>query len=189
MSDQETKTRTDPHALRKLIIELSDVDIGKCIQCGKCTAGCLLADEADWTPNQVMQLIRLNDLDSLLDSSMFWYCTSCQTCTVRCPVGIDIAKVMNTLRLLVLDRQKDPAESDVATVNKVFMRSLNAHGRVFELGLVMNKNFRTGHPLRDASLGPAMFSKGKIGLKPHNIKGRQRIKSIIRNAERFLKRD
>ena len=69
------------------------------------------------------------------------------------------------------------------------MRSLNAHGRVFELGLVMNKNFRTGHPMRDASLGPAMFSKGKIGLRPHNIKDRQRIKSIISKAGRFLKRD
>lgn len=183
------KPRTNPHALRELIRELSGEDVGKCIQCGKCTAGCLVAPDVTWTPNQIMQLIRLNDTLSLLAADTFWYCTSCQTCSGRCPVGIDIARVMNTLRLLVLERGMDPAESDVATLNKVFVRSLRAHGRVFELGVVMNKNFRTGKPFRDASLGPAMVAKGKLGLRPHNIKNRKRIREILRKAERFQKRD
>jgi len=179
------KARPNPHALRFLIRDLSGEDVGSCIQCGKCTAGCLVAPDVPWTPNQIMQLIRLNDTEALLAANTYWFCTSCQTCSTRCPVGIDIAKVMNTLRLLVLDRELDPAEHDVATVNKVFLRSLRAHGRVFELGVVMNKNFRTYNPFRDASLGPAMFSKGKIGIKPHNIKNRKRIRKILREAERF----
>ena len=192
MSEAETReapARPDPHGLRELIRELSGEDVGQCIQCGKCSAGCLVAQEVPWVPNQIMQLIRMNDVETLLAAPTFWYCTSCQTCSVRCPVGIDIARVMNTLRLLVLDRDREPAELDVATVNKVFMRSVNAHGRTFELGVVMNKNFRTGNPFRDASLGPAMFGKGKIGLKPHNVKNRQRIRKIVREAKRFCERD
>ncbi len=187
---QGASTRRDPHEFRELIREFSGEDIGCCIQCGKCTAGCPVAEDVPFMPNQVIQLIRMNDLETLLAAPTFWYCSSCQTCSTRCPLDIDIAAVMNTLRLLVIDQGHTPAETDVATVNKVFMRSLNAHGRVFELGVVMNKNIRTGHPFRDAGLGPAMFAKGKISIRPHNIekKNRKRIRRMIANARRFSDR-
>ncbi|MBN2498210.1 MAG: 4Fe-4S dicluster domain-containing protein [Deltaproteobacteria bacterium] len=187
MTEHESTAEQErnPHALRERILALSGEDVGRCIQCGKCTAGCPVAPDVQPTPNQVMQLIRMNDLETLMGASMFWYCSSCQTCTARCPMEIDIEAVMNTLRRLVLEAGGEPAEKDVATLNKVFLRSLRAHGRIFEFGVVMNRNLRTGKPLRDAMLGPAMFGKGKLGLRPHNVRQRKKIKRIIEKARRF----
>lgn len=181
----ETPDRVDPQAFRELIRTLSGEDIGRCIQCGKCTAGCPVAEDVSPTPNQVMQLVRMNALDEALQAKSIWYCTACHTCASRCPQDIDIAEVMNALRRLVLERDLPPAERDVAVVNDVFMRSLRSHGRVFELGVVMNKNLRTGKFLKDAGLGPAMFQKGKIGIRPHNIQNRGRVRSILSRARRF----
>jgi len=41
-------------------------------------------------------------LQNLENINSYWKCASCHSCTVRCPRGIDIAKVMEALRLLVL---------------------------------------------------------------------------------------
>ena len=82
----------DAHNFREQIKELSGADVGKCIQCGKCTAGCPVAVDMDYVPNQVMQLIRMNERDCLLRANTFWFCAACQTCSARCPEDIDIAK-------------------------------------------------------------------------------------------------
>jgi len=47
-------------SFRNLIIERCEEDVGKCIQCGKCSSGCPLAAEMEYIPNQIMELIRLN---------------------------------------------------------------------------------------------------------------------------------
>ncbi|KPJ56015.1 MAG: hypothetical protein AMJ42_05840 [Deltaproteobacteria bacterium DG_8] len=79
-------------SFRNLIIERCGEDVGKCIQCGKCSSGCPLAVEMEYIPNQIMELIRLNQEEKVLTSNTFWFCASCQTCSIRCPHDIDIAK-------------------------------------------------------------------------------------------------
>ncbi|MCD5408946.1 4Fe-4S dicluster domain-containing protein [Candidatus Bipolaricaulota bacterium] len=81
--------------------ELSGENLYACYQCGKCAAGCLFADHMDLLPNQVLRLVQLSD-ESVLSSRAPWVCASCLACEVRCPKGVDIAKVMEALRLLVL---------------------------------------------------------------------------------------
>jgi len=60
----------------------------------------------DIMPNQVIRKVQLGD-ESVLDSKAIWFCVSCFTCTVRCPQGIDLAKVMEALRQLVLRKNGD----------------------------------------------------------------------------------
>jgi heterodisulfide reductase subunit C len=74
------------HAFRNLIIERSGEDVGKCIQCGKCSSGCPVASEMEYIPNQIMELIRLNQEEKVLTANTFWFCASCQTCSIRCPM-------------------------------------------------------------------------------------------------------
>jgi len=81
--------------------ELSGENLYACYQCGKCAAGCLFADHMDLLPNQVLRLVQLGD-ESVLSSKAPWVCASCLACQVRCPKGVDIAKVMEALRLLSL---------------------------------------------------------------------------------------
>jgi len=81
--------------------ELSGENLYACYQCGKCAAGCLFADHMDLLPNQVLRLVQLSDV-SVLSSRAPWVCASCLACAVRCPKGVDIAKVMEAIRLLSL---------------------------------------------------------------------------------------
>ena len=86
------------HSFRDLVKRLSNEDVSRCYQCGKCTAGCPVAMEMDIMPNQVMRLIQIGVKDWVLSSSTIWLCLSCETCSTRCPEDIDLAKVMDTLR-------------------------------------------------------------------------------------------
>lgn len=86
--------------------ELSGQNVLSCYQCGKCSAGCPVVDQMDLLPNQVIRYVQTGDI-SVLDSKTIWLCASCFTCAVRCPQGIDLAKVMEALRLLSLRKNID----------------------------------------------------------------------------------
>ncbi len=93
----------------KKVEEISGQNIMKCNQCGKCSAGCPVISQMDSLPNQVIRLVQLGD-ESVLEENTIWLCASCFTCAVRCPKGVDLAKVMEALRLLTLRKDKDHIE-------------------------------------------------------------------------------
>lgn len=82
--------------------EISAQKIMACYQCGKCTAGCPLADKMDYVPNEMMRLTMLGEIDELLKSKAIWLCTSCFQCGTRCPKGIEVHRVFEALRSLAL---------------------------------------------------------------------------------------
>lgn len=84
------------------INELSGENVKVCMQCGTCTAACPMADEMDFFPRKVMHFSQFGMLESMENINSYWKCASCHSCSVRCPRGIDIARVMEALRLLVL---------------------------------------------------------------------------------------
>ena len=141
----------------------------------------------DLQPNQVLRLIQINDPDTLLRCSTIWICASCQTCSVRCPEEIDIAKIMDSLRKLALEAKIPLGEEKVVKFNEIFLDSIRKRGRVHELELVMKYNLALRQPFKDAHLGPVMFSRGKLGLLGHKIKEVWKIKEIFRNSKRLFK--
>ena len=52
-----------------------------------------------------------------------------------------------------------------------FLGSVARHGRVFEAGLAAVFALKSGKPLQDAGLGPAMLSRGKLAFLPHEPEG------------------
>lgn len=82
--------------------ELSGENVKVCMQCGTCTAACPMADEMDFVPRKVMHYSQFGMFANISDINSYWKCASCHSCSVRCPRGIDIAKVMEALRLLIL---------------------------------------------------------------------------------------
>ena len=97
--------------LRVRVEELSGVNVFACYQCGMCAAGCPLTDEMDRLPSQVIRDLQLDD-SSLLDSNAMWVCASCLACEVRCPKGVDLAKLMEALRQLHLRKTLDHISID-----------------------------------------------------------------------------
>ena len=82
--------------------EISGQNIGQCFQCGTCSGACPNADDADILPRQLIRRAQLGLEQDVLESKIPWLCASCLSCTVRCPRGIDLARVMEAIRLLKL---------------------------------------------------------------------------------------
>jgi heterodisulfide reductase subunit C len=76
-----------------------DIGILKCIQCGRCTAGCPAASVyEDFSPRDVMQKLNTGQFESLLTGDVIWRCGQCYTCHSRCPRGNSPATVILALR-------------------------------------------------------------------------------------------
>ncbi len=87
--------------LLEKVEELSGEKIFSCHKCGKCSAGCPIGVIMDIRPHQVIERIQADDM-SVLESKTIWLCASCFQCAVRCPKDVDLTKVMEALRLVIL---------------------------------------------------------------------------------------
>lgn len=92
--------------------ELSGERVFRCMQCGSCAAGCPMHDRMDISPNQVWKLLQMGEVERVRDSRTIWACFSCFACGVRCPKGIDLAKVMEAVRQLLLRKRQDYADGN-----------------------------------------------------------------------------
>jgi len=101
--------KEDPHKneMVQKVMEISGQNIFSCYQCGRCSSGCPMAEFMDVLPNQVFMFLQEGDVDTLLNAKTPWICAACFTCTVRCPVGLDLAAVMEAIRELQLRKNYD----------------------------------------------------------------------------------
>ncbi len=155
------------------IKEATGENVFLCYHCVKCTSGCPLVDHFDLSPNQIMRAAQLGMEEMIFQSKSPWLCASCQTCTTRCPQGIDIAKVMD---FIVSEAVKSGIESPVPVVetfNKVFLRDIKILGRSFELGLMGEMMVRTRDFFSDLDLGLEMFKRRKIKILPDVVRRRR----------------
>ena len=159
------------------------VNVNRCYQCGKCTAGCLLADEMDFPPSMVMRLLQTADekvMEQLLHSKTIWLCVSCQNCVTRCPMEIDIPQIMDYLREKSADEKKINHKSyDIVAFHRAFLDSVKYTGRLYEVGLIAGYKARTFHLIQDVMLAPKMISRGKLPFIPEIIKDRKNLSSIF----------
>jgi len=87
--------------------ELSGQNLQSCYQCGMCSGNCPAASNMDLSPRQIIELARLGFEEEIVNSKTVWICASCLACTVNCPRGFDLSKVMEAIRLLTLRENVD----------------------------------------------------------------------------------
>ena len=87
--------------------ERSGQNLMTCYQCGNCSAGCPAAFAMDLLPSQLVRLIQLGQEEEVMSSRTVRLCASCLTCTVRCPRGVDFARIVEALRFIALKRGED----------------------------------------------------------------------------------
>jgi heterodisulfide reductase subunit C len=166
--------------LAKVVKEISGQDVNVCYQCKKCTAGCPIAYAMDYTPIQLIHAIGLGLEDLVFRSKTVWLCATCETCTTRCPQELDIARVMNAVKIIAMRRRIKSAVPSVYSFYKAALRSARIFGRTFEPGLVLEHKFRTRQFLKDIGLGMKLFTKGKFKIWPDiNIIGAYKIRKIF----------
>jgi heterodisulfide reductase subunit C2 len=159
------------------VFEVSGEKIQNCFQCQKCAAGCPLNFAMDILPNQIFRHIQYGRRDKVLASKTIWLCASCHTCSVRCPNSIDIAKVMDTLRIVSNRSQVAPGEKNISLFHKFFLGLTKYTGRTWEPGMGL-------YVMQTGALGGMMgwtmkmFLKGKISLIP-TIKGGSQFRKLF----------
>lgn len=78
-----------------------------CIQCGKCTGGCPMAQKTSLNPRSLIYrlLVAGNGYD-IEGRSELWDCTTCNTCASRCPKLVNPMEMVIALRGAFVERGK-----------------------------------------------------------------------------------
>jgi heterodisulfide reductase subunit C2 len=172
-----------PATLNSEILVNTGVHVNKCYQCGKCSAGCPLATEMDYPPSMVLRMLQTQDpahAEKLYKSMSIWLCVSCEMCLSRCPMEIDIPKLMDFMRQKAYHAKKvNPNARKILSFHKSFLDSINYTGRLYEMGLIVDYKMRTGAMTQDVKVAPKMFVKGKLNPLPEMIKGRKKVSAIF----------
>jgi len=119
--------------LLRRIADMTGADLGVCYQCKRCTSGCPVSKLAASGPAEMMRRLHLNAGDELLDSDIIWTCVSCETCSARCPMGIDVAAVMDAMRTLAREKRAARQKGNVPLFNRVFLQTVRFFGRSAEI--------------------------------------------------------
>ena len=157
--------------------------VSHCYQCGKCSAGCPIAFQMDYLPNQIIRMVQLGMEEQVLSSKTIWLCASCLICTSRCPREIDIAEIMDYLRRRAYKRRIIPLdETEIPLFNKIFLRNIELFGRLYEMGLIGMFNLLSGEFFKDITLAPKMLLKHKISPFPHRINNLKELRGIFNKS-------
>jgi heterodisulfide reductase subunit C len=159
------------------------INVNRCYQCGKCTAGCAVAEEMDYPPSRMMRMLQTrddNNYNKILASETIWLCVSCQNCLTRCPMEIDIPQLMDYLREKAIREKKvNKKAKTVLAFHRAFLDSVKYTGRLYEIGLIADYKLRTLHILQDMDVAPKMFVKGKLPVLPEIVEDKKQITTIF----------
>lgn len=156
--------------------------VSSCIQCGKCSGGCPAFAVMDLGPRRLMRAVQLGLGEEALKSNTLWLCLFCMTCSSRCPVKIDVARVIETLRHRAIRQGIKPAEKDIALFHRLFLADVETLGRAYELGLAGAYSILSLKPWANLKeLGP-MLSRGKVLLIPERARDARAIFNKVRKA-------
>jgi Fe-S oxidoreductase len=95
--------------LMKLVEELSGERVSKCIHCGVCSSTCMFSSYKGVKgplPRRINKYIEISraEITELPDLQL---CVACGSCRVRCPMDINIPRVMEAVQWLVMGVKGD----------------------------------------------------------------------------------
>jgi len=171
--------------LLPVVEEMSGVDLSVCYQCKKCTAGCPVAKLSKFPPSEMIRRLHLRAGEELLDSDFIWLCLSCGTCYARCPMQINFAAVVDSLRHLSLEKGKARPRGNTPLFNRAFLQTVKAFGRTYDLGMIMVYKFGTMTLMNDTEKFPEMLRKGKMAMTPASGADKNKVKQIFDRVKKL----
>jgi len=161
------------------------LNAAKCYQCGKCSAGCPMAEETTLRPHDILRLVQRNRARDVFGNNSIWLCLTCETCTTRCPNEVDPARIIDALREMAYDdpenRGRPPRK--IRAFNRAFLDWMRRAGRMYEFGMIAEYKLRSGSLFSDLDKAPAMMARGTLKLLPPRIKGIDDVRRIFEACE------
>jgi heterodisulfide reductase subunit C len=141
-----------------------------------------VASRADLKPHEVVRMVQMDQREAVLASRFIWECTSCQTCSTRCPQQVDPAAMNDALRAMSRAARKISAGTAVPAFNDIFLDAVRRRGRIYEMGLMVRFKLRTRRLFEDIGKTPMMLLKRKLPLMGTHVGGRAGRKAMFRRA-------
>jgi heterodisulfide reductase subunit C len=179
-----TVQKEKAEGILKAVQEASGVDLSICFQCKKCTSGCPVSKLVKSPPSEIMRRLHLDAGDELLDSDILWMCVSCETCSARCPMGIDVAAVMDALRQFAVAKGASKKEGNVSLFNWAFLKTVQMFGRTYDIAMIAAYKIGSRKFMGDTEKFPSMLKKRKIALLPPFGGDRKVTKRIFKKAKK-----
>lgn len=179
MTQPVAKTQDPLEEVRELV--------AACMQCGTCSASCPNVASMDVTPRRLWRLAQLGFVDEMIKTRTFWMCSACYTCTMRCPRGLPVTRIMYALKRLAEEKGVPQARKRSAFYRS-FVDNLGHYGRVQEVPLMNRYFMRMVDPLLVLSYVPTglkLARKGKLHAPSSAHKGV--LRPLIEQVERMEK--
>lgn len=172
--------------LLNTVRKISGVDGAGCLQCKKCSNGCPVATMVKVPPSEIIRRLQLNEDDSIVSSDLVWMCVSCETCFSRCPMQIDMAAVMDALRIISIKKNTAKQKGNIPLFNKWFLKTIRMFGRTYDMGMIAAYKIGTSSYFQDTEKFPMMLKKGKIALLPSLKADRKHVKRIFKTRKNLV---
>ena len=159
--------------------------IYNCIQCGTCSGMCPMSPYMDYTPRQIIAMIRAGFRGEVLSSYMTWLCASCYSCAVECPKDIKITDIMYAVKRLAIRNKIHHKHFPPPVLAGEFFKGVEKTGRSSE-GRLLIRVFLKTNPfkmLKNSSLGLKLFKRGRFNLKRESIKHTAELDNILKSIE------
>jgi len=152
-----------------------------CIQCGLCAGSCASRFAMDYSPMQLIKMMHLGMKEKVLSSSTIWACTSCYTCSTRCPRAINITSLMMSLRNLAIQENPVAKTGVKPKFHKSFFEIVNKYGRLHEPELLIKLLKKTDLKslFHNAALGLRLWRKGKLQIRAPKIEQTTDLSNIL----------
>lgn len=150
--------------------------VEKCIQCGTCSASCPLSQYMDYTPRQIVALVRQGLIQEALKTKTIWLCSTCYLCAVRCPAKINIGEFTTVLKRLAL---KNGYSNNLLypKLMKIYVEYVNKYGRISEPRLMMAFSLKT-NPFRLFKMLPLSMKLLRSGVLSFSLERIQNLEEI-----------
>jgi quinone-modifying oxidoreductase subunit QmoC len=157
-----------------------------CIQCGNCSATCPVSHFMDYTPRQIIAMVRAGFKEEVLRSFTIWICASCHACTADCPREIKITDIMYALKQLAIKEGIYPKRFPIPVMAEEFYKIVEKQGRNSEGRLMINIAMKTNpfRLLRFARVGLNLFRTGRASLREEGTKNKGEIKALLQAVDR-----
>jgi heterodisulfide reductase subunit C2 len=164
----------------------SGENVGFCFQCRSCAGGCPYVESMDYSPNAVLRLVQLGLRKEALECATIWICVSCNTCSIQCPMAIDIPAIIDTLRHMALEEGANIAEPDIVHFHEEVLHSIERYGRTHKLEIMLRYKVRLRQWFQDMDIGVKMLKKRKLDLKPSKIEAADEMRDIFAFPQKGL---